>query len=421
VVTYRRTDVNCDVVVAGAGPVGLSSAAVLIRHGISTAVIEAQEELGTDPRSRATAVRGAGHWRASTFHPPTVELLEEVDVTDRMLAAGLKADRFQYRDRRAGLIAEFDLNLLKDDTRYPFRLQLNQQALVFMLAEQVSRSEHGQLLLGSTVVGVEQTDHDVTVEAKSQAGTVMVHGRFLLAADGGASTVRQLLGVPFEGMTYPEDHLLISTPFAFDAAIPGLAYVNYVADPIEPLFILRTEESWRVGLPLPAGSVQADGLDDAFIQQKLQGVVASDAPYEIWDRRIYNVHQRLADRFRIGRVLLIGDAAHVNSPAGGMGLNGGIHDAFDAARRLARIFTESSPVDPELDAYATRRRSSAKEHVAVLSHRNVQMVQERDEEARAERQRNLAATAADPVRAREWLRNSAMLAAVEAQPIGAPV
>ncbi|MGH3392128.1 MAG: FAD-dependent oxidoreductase, partial [Actinomadura sp.] len=301
-----QKQVDLPVIVVGAGPVGMTAAARLAKDGIPVVVVE------SEPVPKAD-------WRASTFHAATLEMLESVDVTAQMHAEGLVVPIYHFRDRRDGLIAEFDFSLLADETRFPYRLQLNQQHLVRMLYERLGTADGVELLFGSRVTGVTTTEDGVSATVETSGGTRTLHGTHLIGADGASSTVRQSLGIDFPGQTYPERFIIVSTTVDLRELIPGLAYVNYIADPRQWLFLLRTPESWRAVYPVPPDEPVDVATDPARLQEQLQGVAPYPEGYPIVDRQIYNVHQRVAATFRVGNVLIAGDAAHINSPIGGVG------------------------------------------------------------------------------------------------------
>ena len=313
----NRTDLP--VVVVGAGPVGMTAAAALVRADVPVVVVEA-------------APRPSPDWRASTFHAATLELLEDIEITERMHDEGLVVPRYQFRDRAEGLVAEFDLGLLADETRYPYRLQLNQQHLVRFLYERLLDDEQAELLFGCRFVAAEPTADGVEVTVATPGGDTRIRASHLIGADGPRSSVRRSLGISFEGHTYTERFLIVSTPVDMREQLPGIAEVNYVADPEEWLFILRTPESWRVLWPVPAEVAAEQATRPEVMQARLQGVAPRAEEYPIIDHQIYSVHQRVAGTFRKGDAFLIGDAAHINSPIGGVGLNSGIHDAMDLTR-----------------------------------------------------------------------------------------
>jgi 2-polyprenyl-6-methoxyphenol hydroxylase-like FAD-dependent oxidoreductase len=408
----NRTDLP--VVVIGAGPVGMTAAAALVRQGVPVTVVEA-------------APRPSPDWRASTFHAATLELLEEIDITGRMHDEGLVVPKYQFRDRTEGLVAEFDLGLLADETRYPYRLQINQQHLVRFLYDRLRQDDRADLLFGSRFVAAEHDGHpehdehdgiEVTIETPD--GPRTLRASYLIGADGPRSAVRKSLAIPFEGHTYTERFLIVSTTVDMREQLPGIAEVNYVADPEEWLFILRTPESWRVLWPVPADVTAEEATRPEVMQARLQGVAPRADGYPIIDHQIYSVHQRVAGTFRRGNAFLIGDAAHINSPMGGVGLNSGIHDAMDLTRRLVRVRNASAAADAEFDAFAECRRRIALEYVQADTERNTQRMRERDEALRRRNQAELRAIAADPARARSWLRRVSLLESVQRFGIGVP-
>lgn len=395
------------ITVVGAGPVGLTMAHLLARNGIEVQVLEASDEPSTE-------------WRASTFHPPTLELYESVGVAEEMLAAGLVARHYQVRDRKAGLVAEFDLDVLRDDTPYPFRLQYEQYKLVRLLRDRLAAAPNATIHFGHEFLDLAQGTAGVTVTVHTPAGVREVTVPYLLGADGAGSAVRARLGIEFTGLTYVDRYLLLSTTFPFEAHLPGIRLVNYIADPDEHMMLLRIPDVWRVLFSVRSGD-EGVAMTEPEGQRRLRRVVASDEPFPILQRQLYQIHQRVAGTFRVGRVLLLGDAAHVNSPFGGMGLNSGVHDAFDLGARLPRALADPASAEAELTTYATARRRVATDHVRAQTHRNTRSLAERDPVERKRNQARLAAVAADPERARAWLLDAAMITAVRAQRIGAPL
>lgn len=395
------------VVVVGAGPVGMTAAAMLARQRIPVVVLEAEPVLKTD-------------WRASTFHAATLELLERINITGQMLAEGLVVPVYHFRDRVEGLVAAFDFRLLSDETRHPYRLQLNQQHLVRMLHQRLRGADGVELLLGTRVTGLEQRGEAVTVTASTAHGTRRLRGAYVIGADGPASTVRQALGIPFEGYTYPERFMIASTTVDLRDLVPDLADVNYVADPRQWQFILRTPESWRLVWPVEAGQSSGEATAPATLQAQFQRLAPYPAGYPIVDRQLYNVHQRVASTFRVGRVVLAGDAAHINSPIGGVGLNSGIHDVMDVTTRIGRILGGGADAEAELDAFARVRRRVAVEYVQADTHRNTERLKETDDARRRATQAEMRAIAADPERARAWMRRVSLLESVRRFGIGVP-
>ncbi|TDF93226.1 FAD-dependent oxidoreductase [Paenibacillus piri] len=394
------------IVIAGAGPVGLTAAEILSQEGISVLVLEK----GSAP---------SPEWRASTFHAGTLELLEPYGVSEDLLKRGLIADKVQYRDRKTGLYAEFDFNLLKDDTKYPFRLQCSQATYVQVLKERLEKRSNVELRFDSEATGFQQDENGVTITVETLKGREQVRGSYFLGADGGRSTVRKTLGFAFDGYTLEERWLLVGTPVALNEYIPDLAYVNYISDPEQFLFMLRVPEAWRFLYPVPPEIPDEVALDLEGIQNTMRVALKTDDTFPIIENTIYRIHQRVAEKFYEGRIILLGDAAHLNSPMGGLGLNSGIHDAVDLTKRLVRIIG-GADATAELDMYSEVRRRVAVDYVKSISEKNTRVVKEADPQQRIKLQQEMRDLANDSVRARRWMLNSAMIASVREQGIGEP-
>jgi 3-(3-hydroxy-phenyl)propionate hydroxylase len=356
------------VIVVGAGPVGLTAALALARRGIPTVLLAAEPELVME-------------LRGSTFHPPTLDMLDEFAVVPSMIEAGLKAPTWQFRDRETGPVATFDLSLLADVTNHPYRVQCEQWKLMRLLRDAYLKIPGAEIKWAHTVTAVKSGEDRVEVTTDTPGGAVTIQGRYVVACDGARSAVRRSLGVEFEGFTYPELFLIASTDFRFEDTLTDIAYVNYIADPNEWLVLLRVPKLWRVLVPAPENSDREQLLSDDSLQNVLQRVVPRDVPYHIEHRSIYHVHQRVAKSFRRDRVLLAGDAAHINNPLGGMGMNGGIHDAFNLSDKLAEIYAGAD--EALLDRYDRQRRTVAVEAVQQQTNRNHQVLSERHPDIRA--------------------------------------
>jgi 3-(3-hydroxy-phenyl)propionate hydroxylase len=388
---------NDRVLVVGAGPVGLTAALALARRGIPNVLLAAEPELVME-------------LRGSTFHPPTLDLLDEFGVVPRMIEVGLKAPTWQFRDRETGPVATFDLSLLAGDTGHPYRVQCEQWKLMRFLADELRQLPGADIRFDHRVTMVRQDEDSATVTAETSAGPVSIAGRYVVGADGARSAVRRSLGVEFEGFTYAELFLIASTDFRFENVLTDIAYVNYIADPLEWLVLLRVPDLWRVLVPVPENSDREQLLSDDSLQQVLQRVVPRSEPYRIAHRSVYPVHQRVAKSFRHGRVVLAGDAAHINNPLGGMGMNGGIQDAFNLADKLAQIWAGAD--DRLLDRYDRQRRTVAIEAVQQQTDRNHQIISERDPITRKKSLDAMRRTAADKRSAREYLLKSSMISSL---------
>ena len=388
---------NDRVVVVGAGPVGLTAALALARRNIPVTLLTAEKE-------------PVKELRGSTFHPPTLDLLDEFGVVNRMIETGLQAPTWQFRDRETGPIATFDMSLLAADTNHPYRVQCEQWKLMRFLEEELRKVPGVDIRFGHEAIKVEQDDNSATVLANTDTREQAVTGRYVVAADGAHSTVRQSLAIEFEGFTYPESFLIASTDFPFENTMTRIAYVNYIADPFEWLVLLRVPGLWRVLVPAPENATRGFLLSDESLQGVLQRVVQRAEPYAIAHRSLYHVHQRVAKDFRSGRVFLAGDAAHINNPLGGMGMNGGIQDAFNLVEKLAEVWAGAD--DRTLNRYTRQRRTVAIEAVQQQTHRNQQIISERDPFVRKRSLDELRRIAADKSLAREYMLRSSMIASM---------
>ncbi|MET0681321.1 MAG: FAD-dependent monooxygenase [Burkholderiales bacterium] len=389
------------VIVAGAGPVGLLAALALASRDVPVLVLEAEPALTHD-------------LRAGTFHPPTLEMMAPYGVTDEMHRTGIKVPRWQHRDRVEGVIAEWDLGLIADETPYPYRFHLEQYRLTPILFDRLMRFPHAAVRFGARVVDVGQDETRVWVDAESSGGTERIEGGWLVGADGGRSTVRKAIGVEFEGFTWPERFVVVSTRYDFGAH--GFTPNAYVADPDQWAAVFKMPDAepgglWRIAFPVPPDEPDDLTLSAAEVERRMQYFVPRAERYAIRYKSIYKVHQRVAREFRRGRVLLAGDAAHLNNPLGAFGLNGGIHDAINLAEKLAAVCRGAA--DESLrDRYVRQRRTVNVEHVQEGSIRNLRTLAERDPAARKARFEELRRASADPELARAFLLQSSMIASI---------
>jgi len=176
--------------------------------------------------------------------------------------------------------------------------------------------------------------------------------------------------------------------------------------------MLKVPSLWRVLFPTAEQESDERVLSDEFIEARLQGLLPRPERYEVVHRTLYKVHQRVASRFRLGRVMLAGDAAHINNPLGGMGMNGGVHDAFNLTAKLIDVIEGRAP-DSLLDQYERQRRTVAIEYINANTARNKQLIEERDEAVRDRIHAELRATAADPQASMAYIRKTSMFDALE--------
>lgn len=381
------------VIIVGAGPTGLTAALFLVNAGIPVVVLESRKALYDDPR-------------AATFHPPTLEMFAESGVTQRLHDLGILCPKWQFRGRDEGLIAEFDLGLLSNVTRYPYRLQCEQHKLVAILTETLIGQPGFTLHFDATVEAVSQTADGVTVTTTDGASYA---GAYVIGADGGRSVVRKSQDIDFEGFTYEERFLVVTTTCDFETM--GFAYSCYVSDPREWCALFKVPGAgapglWRVVFPTMPQAKADDLLDHANAERRLQGFIPSATPYQIVHTNLYTVHQRVAATYRKGRALLAGDAAHVNNPLGGMGMNFGIHDAVSLAEKLAHVLNGED--EELLNIYDRQRRHVANAFLQAMTIQNKRVLEEKDPDVRSTRLSEMREIASDPDRSRAFLMQTAM-------------
>jgi 3-(3-hydroxy-phenyl)propionate hydroxylase len=388
-------EISQKVLIVGAGPVGLVAAALLVEEGIPVVLIEACAELPHD-------------LRASTFHPPTLDMLERFGVVGAMIDQGLICPTWQFRDRKEGVVATFELSRLEGDTDHPYRVQCEQWRLGEMLFAQLKSNPFATIRFGTSAVAARQTSDGVEVDVSLPGGAAeTISGSFVVGADGIGSVVRKAMGVVFDGITIPEIFLTVSTTYDFSEAMPDIANIAYLSDPDEWFVLIRTARVWRALFPVDSSLSDADVTSVERAQHLLQGAVPRDIPYEVSHRTAYRVHERVASTYVNSRMLIAGDAAHVNNPLGGMGLNGGIHDAFNLSRTLTEVI-RGAPIET-LERYSRQRRNVALDVVQQTALRNRSILNTREPVARCAYYDDLRSIVADPVKHHDYLMRTSMI------------
>lgn len=387
------------VFIAGAGPVGFVAAARLLAAGVPVTMFEAGADLNTESR-------------ASTFHPSTLDMLTEIGASAPLIAQGLKAPKLQYRFGGEGKIAGFDFADIADLTQHPYRVQCEQWRLTRVLHEKLKSHPNFEIAFSTRVTGARQDGDSVSVTLENDSRTTERKARWLIGADGASSVVRRSSDIEFEGFTWPERFLVTSTPYDFKAQIPDLDPVSYVADPECWHFLLKIPDLWRVMFPVGADVSDEAALDPAYGESLLRRVVPGVSGYEVLHRTLYRVHQRVAKTFRLGRVFLAGDAAHINNPLGGMGMNGGIHDAYNLTDRLIAVWHGGRP-ESDLDLYDIQRRKVTMESVQTQTIQNKRDLEAATSEDRDAFRERLVKTAADRDLTRQFLKRVSMIASLE--------
>jgi 2-polyprenyl-6-methoxyphenol hydroxylase-like FAD-dependent oxidoreductase len=331
---------TADVLVVGAGPTGLTLAVALAARGVPVTLLDRLAE-------------GANTSRAGVVHARTLEVLQEIGVADRLVPRGIQAGRFTVRDRDRVLVP---VRFEALPTRYPYALMVPQSVTEAVLLERFLELG-GRVRRPCTVTDVAQDDTGVTVTLE---GGERLRAAYLVGADGMHSVVRERAGIPFSGGAYDDSFSLA------DVRLAGAA-------PADEVVLYFSPAGLVVVAPLPGGLhrivATVDAAPEHPTREYVQDLLDRRGPKHerivveevTWGSR-FRVHHRLADRYRAGRILLAGDAAHVHSPAGGQGMNTGIQDAVALARALAEVLGGGS--ETLLDRYGATRRPVAERVVA---------------------------------------------------------
>ena len=383
------------VVITGAGPVGCVSALILAKAGIHVTLLEAESDLPLD-------------MRASTFHPPTLDMLDELGVVQEIIKQGLITPQFQYRDRQEGLIAEFDMTAISEFTKHPYRVQAEQYKLTRIISKILKDYPHVEQKYSAKATNLTQDDGSVTVHYDTPDGTQSISADYLMSCDGSRSFARKTLNIGFPGYTYPELFMVVSTTDDITEVVPDMCPVAYITDPEEWCAVIRAPEMWRFLIPTDPNMTEEELLDIEFLESRIQGFAPKKQKYTISHSTLYPVNQRVAETYRKGRVLLAGDAAHVNNPLGGMGMNGGVHDGVNVSEKLVQILNEGAS-DNLLDLYDRQRRSIAVEYVQAHSIRNKKIMEEKDPSIRKQRQDEIKAVLDDQEKSLELMMQVSMI------------
>ena len=383
------------IIVAGGGPTGLIAAIVLARQDIPVLLLEAQE-------------KPEDHRRATTFHPPTLEYLRELGVVDSVIENGRITPIWQFRDRTEGIVAEFDLGVLADETDYPFRVQYEQMELNKVLHRILAEAPHVDVRFSHEVLDAQQDADTASVRVRTPSGEETLTGRYVIAADGARSNVRRSLDIGFGGFTWEQKIVQYGTTFDISAVIPDVAGVAYISDPDEWCVLLHLPDYWRVSFPSREGEDDTTALSDEIAEARMATFFGQPGATVILQRNIWNIHQRVADDFRQGRIILAGDSAHINSPMGGMGMNSGVHDAINLTEKLGQIWRGEAE-DAILDRYTRQRRYVALEDVREQTIRNTKLLNEKDPELRRQSLDDMRQLGADSARQHAFLMGSSMI------------
>ena len=396
------------VVISGGGPVAMVLSVALYRAGVPFIALETLAEPFMDQR-------------AASYHPPTVEMLDDLGLADEIIPEGLKSPLYRFHDKIThDVVAEFDLGDLRDELKFPYVLQYEQYKLVRKIMSLFGDRPEFDVRFSHTVTGFTQHDDHVDVDVEQADGTrQVIRAAYLVGCDGGRSAVRKGADIELVGFTYPEKFIKIGTYFNFMEMDDRIAIRNYFSDPGEwcNLFKVNGEPPappiWRLVVPMRIGETEDEAKSPEALQARLKRFFPRDADYEIAYANVYTVSQCVAETFNRGRALLAGDSAHLNNPIGGMGLNGGIHDAVNLASKLVPVW--KGEADPDLlDLYTRQRHKASTDFTQAQTIANKKQLEEKDPVKRAQRLDEMRAVSADKEKARAYMRRAQLIDSVRA-------
>ncbi len=376
------------VLVAGAGPVGLVTALRLARAGIQVVVVDAAPGIIQEPR-------------AVVYHSPVVERLDRLGLLDDLKEIGLMKQEYRYwtLDHRSLGGISFKEALRPEDTDYPYNLHLGQPMLAGVIQRHLEATPGAEIRWSHRVVGVAQDEDSITATIDTPDGSERIRADWLIGADGARSGVRKALGLTLEGVTWPE--WFVATNVDFDFAAHGFGQSNIVHDPEHWAIIPKIDQGrlWRCTYREEPGMAEDEIRCRMPERYALFHPDLADIEPDSWSP--YRVHDRTAERYRVGRALLAGDAAHLINPIGGLGLTGGLLDAIALGDALVAVI-EGRRGEAALDFYAAERKRVFEEIVAPTAKENRRRISESDPARQAADYARLASLA-EPEAARKAL------------------
>jgi 3-(3-hydroxy-phenyl)propionate hydroxylase len=382
------------VLVIGAGPVGLVTALSLAKPGIDVTVIEAEDGIVESPR-------------AMGYHWPVLDGLEMLGLLDDMKEEGFIQRQFSFRILKTDEQILFDASVLKDLTDHPYMLVLGQNKLAKIVLRHVERHSNITIAWKTHFQSLEQDSEGVTIKTLRDGEEQIYEADWLIATDGARSQVRKAVGLDFGGITWPKRFIATNIHFDFDKY--GWGRMGYLLDPQFGAVMGKLDRDglWRVMFSESA-ELPVEGME-ARIGDYMQAVLPGDKKYELAMFNGYGMHQRSAEAYRVGRVLLAGDAAHATNPTSGYGLVGGLFDSYALTDALTAVLAGTAD-ESVLDDYATARRKVFEEITSPVSTTSMRLVfdsQNNDQLARTADA--LRARSQDPVALLNWYKTQASL------------
>ncbi len=329
-----------DVIIVGGGPTGFITALGLAQAGIRVTVIESEPKIVDSPR-------------AAVYHWSVVEGLETLGIREEVERTGFAKQDYTYLVHKTGERIDFSLDVLNGRTRFPYNLHLGQHRLAEIALRRLSAIPNTNVRFNTRLTALTQDSDGVTLGVETPQGEEQMHSRWVIGADGAGSTVRRQLSLDFDGLTWPER--FVATNLYFDFERYHYARATFLIDDVYGAVIAKIDNEglWRCTY------MESAALPEELIMDRLRDVYAAIVPnadYQIERVTPYRMHQRSAPRYRVGRVILVGDAAHVTNPTGGLGLTSGLFDCFALYPALAAVIANGADATV-LDRYSESRRN----------------------------------------------------------------
>jgi 3-(3-hydroxy-phenyl)propionate hydroxylase/6-hydroxy-3-succinoylpyridine 3-monooxygenase len=347
-----------DVIVVGGGPTGFITALGLAQAGAKVCVIEAEPDIPDSPR-------------AAVYHWSMLDGLERLGIREEAERIGFPKNDYLWTVRKTGEEIRYDLSVLEGHTAFPYNIHLGQHQLAEIARARLAALPNAEVRFDTTFVTLAQDEHGVRVAVEGPEGHEYLEAKYVVGADGAGSLARKTVGLGFDGFTWPERFVATNVYHDFESG--GYALSNLVIDDEWGAVIvkLNREGLWRCTFMEDASLPERSFLER--IPAAYRHLLVGEGGYTLDRAAPYKMHQRCAETFRKGRVLLAGDAAHVTNPTGGYGLTTGLFDAYALWPTLAAVVLEGA--DPALlDRYAAERRAIFLERTSPKAIANKRLV-----------------------------------------------
>ena len=329
-----------DAIVVGGGPTGFITALGLAQAGSKVLLIEAEDAVIDSPR-------------AAVYHWSTLDGLERLGIREEAERTGFAKQDYLWLVRKTGERIEYDLSVLEGRTAFPYNIHLGQDRLAQIACDRLARMANAEIRFGTTLTALAQDEDSVRIRIEGPEGPQFLAARYLVGADGAGSMVRKGLGQAFEGMTWPERFVATNVYHDFESADYGLTTMVIDDEWGAVIVKIARDGLWRCTYMEDASLPERTFLER--VPAAYEHLLPGEGGYRLDRAAPYRMHQRCAETFRKGRAVLVGDAAHVTNPTGGLGLTGGLFDAFALWPTLAAVLLDGA--DPALlDRWAEDRR-----------------------------------------------------------------